>query len=602
MGQVGVRARRGRQGRGDGEEAALGLALVGEELAVGRRDGAQGGGDGGGCGRGGDRTRRGGARGRERRVVQIGDEGQGRRPRQADRGERRGQERRQGDRWHVGGQLERVAGPLVRGFTGERAVQGVEVDGDAGRGELGRGVPQGVEAVAAGLVEGQREVGALAQDLVDPPAAQPARAELEEDADAVGVGALDHGGEVEGADRLAVQGLLGARRGRGVGGGGGGGVEARPGDRGGRAVMQRAPGVPGLGELGGVGDDRVAERAGGGAGQAGEDAAAGVGVTPDHAVGRRVDDQQVSLRLAGEGVADLGERGAEAPALPRSCGQVCPPPRALGGVEAAAQLAAEQRLVAGLDQHAGDVGPGAVGEQGVGLARRVADRGVGAQAEVVLHDAGVELAEERAGPQLVHRGRGGGGRREGPGGEVLEARDGAPQGVALAREGEQGGAAHAGVGRGRAGVDKRELAGVAVAEVEAGGEGGDRGGRERGRQGGEGLVAAGGEGVGVRREDGEADGAGAGRAAGEQGGAQRGEVGRGEQGEARGGRGDRQRRDVGGLGERERGWRAAEHVDLDDGATGPLGQPGPGAARAGQGATLQAQGRRDDAEQAGGGV
>ena len=85
-----------------------------------------------------------------------------------------------------------------------------------------------------------REVGALAQDLVDPPAAQPARAELEEDADAVGVGALDHGGEVEGADRLAVQGLLGARRGRGVGGGGGGGVEARPGDRGGRAELESA--------------------------------------------------------------------------------------------------------------------------------------------------------------------------------------------------------------------------------------------------------------------------------------------------------------------------------------------------------------------------
>src|SRR5687767_2924335 len=92
----------------------------------------------------------------------------------------------------------RVARGCRRRLGANAGVERFAAELEAGSVEL----VEGARDIGEGGVEGDREMGALAEDGADRAGSAAGGAELEEDADAVGVGALDQAREVERRGRL----------------------------------------------------------------------------------------------------------------------------------------------------------------------------------------------------------------------------------------------------------------------------------------------------------------------------------------------------------------------------------------------------------------
>ena len=149
-------------------------------------------------------------------------------------------------------------------------------------------------------IERHRQVITLAQHLVDPLRAAGMRSVLQEEPNAVVVGALDQRREIDRVHGLPEKGI-----GRRVAGGcvavvGGMRVEPDAGDGRGGAMVQRPPLLGERPSLGTVDDEVVAEAGGLGDADALGDASARVRIARDHQIAGPADDRQVDPRLVGD--------------------------------------------------------------------------------------------------------------------------------------------------------------------------------------------------------------------------------------------------------------------------------------------------------------
>ncbi len=241
---------------------------------------------------------------------------------------------------------ERGARGAPPGRRREPGEEGVGGDGHAGGDELGHGAHELADRLLPGDVERDDEVLARAEDARDPAAAEAARAVLDEDADAVGVGALDHAGKSRRVDGLAGDGHRGGVGGGGEGLLGAGGVDAHAGDVEGGAAVHLDPRLARLGDLGAVRGHGVAERQREVLAEPRDDAFARGGLAADHALLGGVDDGEVRERLAREGAAHVVHRRGDDPRGPRrrGAGDAGARPEAARRGVVADELRGQQRL------------------------------------------------------------------------------------------------------------------------------------------------------------------------------------------------------------------------------------------------------------------
>ncbi len=126
------------------------------------------------------------------------------------------------------------------------------------------------------------------------------RSVLQEEPDAVLVGALDQRREIDWVHGLPEEGVGGRIAGGGVAVISGMRVEPDAGDGRGGAMVQRPPLLGERPGLGTVDDEVVAEAGGLGGADALGDASAGVRMARDHQIAGRADDRQVDLRFVGD--------------------------------------------------------------------------------------------------------------------------------------------------------------------------------------------------------------------------------------------------------------------------------------------------------------
>ncbi|MNS35799.1 hypothetical protein D3C72_679660 [compost metagenome] len=225
---------------------------------------------------------------------------------------------------------------------GREAVKGRQVHRHPLGDQVREQAQQGGRIVLAAHADRAGEVGPIAQDRLHHAAAGVARAHLYEDPGAVGIGLLDHAGEVQ-----PMHGLRNDRLGRGLAIDGVGmaqaaRVEPHAGRRGGGLQVELA-----VSELDGLehlamdrGDafERHESRA-----HVGDERGQRLAIATHHALVRRVDDEQIDPLAAREGGFDLGTGAiddAQGPVDGRALGQA---PGDAGGLAWAGQVAGEER-------------------------------------------------------------------------------------------------------------------------------------------------------------------------------------------------------------------------------------------------------------------
>ena len=171
-------------------------------------------------------------------------------------------------------------------------------------------------------------------------------------------------------------------------------------------MVQLPPGIANFQHLGAVRGHVVAQRHGALGTQTLHHTSTRRGLAANHAVFSSIDDSQVSQRLQGQRGLDLGQRGRHHVAGPGAVvrvGQALALPGLARGVERGHQVRGEGRAgPAGL-HHLAQVVPGTHGKQRVRFARRIADGGLGPDAQHMAGHLGMQLAHKRSAPQLIQR-------------------------------------------------------------------------------------------------------------------------------------------------------------------------------------------------------